>query len=415
MRLDKTLILLASAFSYRAQLFETAAERLGIKVVRGEDVPPPMLRKANVSLAVDYRDIPKSVDLILAYARKHPVGAIVGLDDSGTLIAAAACEQLGLPYNTPEAAMAARDKHIMRQRFARAGVPSPVFHHYRLSDDLEAIADDTQYPCVIKPTNLSGSRGVMRADNPMDFLHRIQQLKQILKSEGCDEFLVENYVPGMEVALEGLLDHEILHVLAIFDKPDPLEGPYFEETIYVTPSRLPAETQEAIRRTAAQAAVALGLRQGPVHAELRVNEKGSWMVEVAARSIGGNCSKALRFGSAIATRESLETLILQQAFGMPFETDLQSAASGVMMIPIPEAGVLRAVHGLAEAQKVDFIEEIEITARVDHPLEPLPEGDSYLGFIFSYGPTPEAVENALRTAHRKLHFDISPQLPLRTY
>ena len=407
------LVLLASAFSYRSQLFEQAAARLGIEVVKGEDVPPPMLGKVNVPLPLDYRDIPRSARLIERYAKNHPVGAIIGLDDSGTLIAAAASARLGLPYNALEAARAARDKHLMRQRFAEAGVPSPKFRLYHLSEDPKAIAARNRYPCVIKPTNLAGSRGVMRADNPKEFLERLERLRHILATERCDEFLVEDFIPGFEVALEGLLDNGKLHVLALFDKPDPLDGPFFEETIYVTPSRLPDETHQAVFDTTTRAAAALGLRQGPVHAELRVNSGGPWMVEIAARSIGGNCSKALRFDTNVTHQNiSLEELILRQAFGMPFNPQREKQADGVMMIPIRESGILTKVVGCEEARKVPLIEDVEITVQPNHPLAALPEGDSYLGFIFARGETPEAVEAAIREAHSKLGFEITPELPL---
>jgi biotin carboxylase len=199
-----------------------------------------------------------------------------------------------------------------------------------------------------------------------------------------------------------------LHVLALFDKPDPLEGPFFEETIYVTPSRLPPETQAAIFEAAAKAAAALGLREGPMHAELRLNGRGPWLLEVAARSIGGMCSKTLRFG----TDMSLEELILRQAFGMELDTQREKRAGGVMMIPIPQAGLLRAVHGEDEACAVPLIESVEIAASLNYPLVPLPEGDSYLGFIFARGDTPEAVETALREAHSKLRFEIAEEIPM---
>lgn len=447
------LILLASAHSYRVDLFKQAAARLGVDCLVGEDVPPPMLSKANTKLALDYSDVDRSARRIERYASTHQVGAILGLDDSGTLIAAEASKRLGLAYNDPEAARAARDKHEMRKRFAKAGVPSPAFHLYHFSDDTVTIAEQTRYPCVIKPTTLAGSRGVMRADNPEEFAARLTRLKRILKTHHCDEFLVEDYIPGEEVALEGLLDGGKLHVLALFDKPDPLEGPFFEETIYVTPSRLPWETQHEIFKISARAAAALGLRQGPVHAELRINEEGAWMVEIAARSIGGMCSKAVQFSTDMALEDiSLEELIILQAMGekegqsakrdkaglqrkgeivqplipqikttaemeqshdsRTYRLYSRSRASGVMMIPIPESGILTKVEGLEEAREVALIDEIEIAARLNHPLQAIPEGNSYLGFIFAKGKRPEEVENALREAHSKLRFEISPELPL---
>lgn len=403
-----SLLLLASAFTYRVTAFEQAAQRLGIPVVHGVDVPPPMLGKSNLPLALDYRDIPRSADLIEQFARKTPIGAILGLDDSGVLLAAAASERIDLPHNAPEAAQAARDKHLMRQKFAQAGVPSPRFRACRLGDDLPALAARTRYPCVIKPTTLAGSRGVMRADNPAEFLQRLERLWDILAGEPCDEFLVEDFIPGVEVALEGLMDYGQLHVLALFDKPDPLDGPFFEETIYVTPSRLPAETQAAIARTAERAAAALGLVTGPVHAELRVHRGQPVMVEIAARSIGGNCSKALRFD----LNTTLEELIIRQAFGLEFDTAhlTPETASGVMMIPIPRAGYLASVDGLEAAARIPLIAEIEITARLNQRIQPPPEGDSYLGFIFARAATPAAVEAALREAHSLLNIEISEEI-----
>ena len=402
---------MASAQSYRGRPFEKAAKKLGVDVVKGKDAPLPLLKEARKAeaLALDYRDLEKSTNAIEAYAQENPVGAILGLDDSGTLLAASASKRLGLAHNSPEAAKAARNKYVMRQRFAAAGAPSPKFHYFRLKDDAEEIAKLVDYPCVLKPITLSGSRGVMRADNAQELIERIARLKQILKLERCDEFLVEDYIPGVEVALEGLLDAGELHVLALFDKPDPLEGSYFEETIYVTPSRLPDETQAQILAATRQGAAALGLRDGPVHAELRVNEDGAWLVEMASRSIGGMCSESLHFQMDM----NLEELILRQAFGMDFlEAKLEQWAQGVMMIPIPAAGLLKGVWGVGEAREVQGVTKVEITAGLNHSLTPLPEGNSYLGFIFASGDTPEGVEEALRAAHARLRFEILEEIKL---
>lgn len=410
---EKPLLLLASAFTYRAKAFEDAAQRLGIPVIRGEDVPPPLLGKVNHPLPLDYRDIPHSAELIEHFAQTTPLGAILGLDDSGTLIAAAASERIDLPYNAPEATLAARDKHLMRQKFDQAGVPSPKFHHHFLDEDLTAIAIQTRYPCVIKPTTLAGSRGVMRANNPNEFIARVKRLRAILATEPCNEFLVEDFIPGVEVALEGLMDYGKLHVLALFDKPDPLDGPFFEETIYVTPSRLPTETQTAIARVAERAAAALGLVTGPVHAELRILAKTPprpIMVEIAARSIGGSCSKTLRFD----LHTTLEDLIIRQAYGYEIRNTeyQQPTASGVMMIPIPRTGLLTRIEGIEDASRVPLITEIEISAQLNQRIKALPEGDSYLGFIFARGESPAAVETALRESHSLLKIEILEELEL---
>lgn len=421
------LLLLASARTYRHQAFSDAAQKLGLEVVLGLDVPPPFLARMPNCLALDYRDHDRALKAIEQYAAQNPVRAVLGVDDSGVVLAARAAEALGLPHNAPEAAEAAGDKGRMRQGFAAAGVPSPRFHVSRLSDDpedvMETLADTgIGFPCVLKPTRLSASKGVMRADDPQQFVERFQRLRAICAKAGCEEFIVESFFPGAEVALEGLLDAGQLHVLALFDKPDPLDGPFFEETIYVTPSRLPAETQHALIRATEQACTALGLRAGPVHAELRValphlpapspkEREGMMVVEVAARSIGGLCSRVLRFAQNEET--SLEELILRQACGLPLPLARTDQAGGVMMIPVPGPGLLKAVDGLEEARRVPLIEEIEITAPLDNPLTPLPEGgDSYPGFIFARGSTPEAVTAALREAHRRLRFTLAPEFAL---
>ena len=409
------LLLLASARTYRNRAFTEAARKLGVEVTLGLDLPPPLLPKGGQRLALDYRDLSAATEAIVAYAREHPVAAILGVDDSGTLLAARAGAALGLAHNAPQAAEAAADKAQMRAHFAAAGVPSPPFQKFNVKDDPEEIVEivgegPIGFPCVLKPTRLSASKGVMRADNAFEFLERFERLKRILATEGCDDLVVERFIPGREVALEGLLRAGRLTVLALFDKPDPLDGPFFEETIYVTPSRLPAATQAAITRAAQDACAALGLREGPVHAELRVPDGRPVLVEVAARSIGGLCARSLRFTHSAEV--SLEELILRQALGLPVEAEREPRAGGVMMIPIPGAGLLRDVAGLAEAQAVPGIESIEITAPLNYPLVPLPEGDSYLGFIFARGATPDFVEAALRQAHACLEFEIAPALTL---
>lgn len=417
--LPKRVLLLLTARTYRAAAFVRAATRLGIDVVRGYDMHPRLAERWQVKLGLDYQEPDRAAEAIAAFARETPLGAIMAVDDAGTLVAAKAAARLGLPHNAPEAAEAARDKARMRELLARHGVPAPRAkkHYFRGGDsvkDLPAIAAHLPYPVVLKPLNLSGSRGVMRADDPESFIEAAQRLQQLLEQldpvPGPKPYLVEQYVPGEEVALEGLLVDGRLEILALFDKPDPLEGPYFEESIYVTPSQLTGRDQLAVRSVTARAAEALGLRHGPIHAELRLNDAGPWLIEVAGRSIGGLCSETLRFGPG----RSLEELILRQAFGMELG-DLSPAATagGVMMIPIPEAGLLKGVHGCEDAQAVPLVESVEITARLNYPLIPLPEGDSYLGFIFARGESPASVEAALREAHSKLSFDIAPQITLR--
>lgn len=404
-----TIILLMTPRTYRARPFLAAAKKLGLDAICAVDLPPELASTWNLDLAIDLRDPDAATRSLLDYAARHPVQAILAIDDAASLVAAQASAQLNLPHNLPQAALAARDKLHMRQALQAGGVRNPAFAAYPLHSDPAALAAEAPYPCVLKPLLLNGSRGVIRANNPAEFIAAWQTITLIIQQSAGEQIMIEAYIPGSEVALEGILTPNGLKVLALFDKPDPLEGPYFEETIYVTPSRLPASTQQAIHQTTAQAAHALGLRTGPIHAELRINQDGPWIVEIAGRSIGGLCSATLQFGPGI----SLEELILCQAVGQPID-DLtrEHASRGVMMIPIPQRGILREVRGIEAAQAVPGIESIEITAKRYYPVIPLPEGDSYLGFIFAHGEHPAEVEAALRAAHAHLDFTIEPEIIL---
>ncbi|HVB61771.1 MAG TPA: ATP-grasp domain-containing protein [Ktedonobacteraceae bacterium] len=404
-----------SPATYRAGAFLDAARRLQLEAVIGVDLPETLTEYWHVPLGVNFNDSSKAVQTIVAYASEHPVAAILSVDDSASEIAALASAALGLPHNAPRAAEAARDKLLMRALMSRGGAPCPVFRPFLLSSDPAAIAAQVTYPCVVKPTRLSGSRGVMRADNPAQCVAAFNRLKRLLLSEGYIEeetsILVEDFIPGVEVALEGILTHGQLKVLTLFDKPDPLDGPFFEETIYTTPSRLPEDVQRRVADVVQVAAASLDLREGPVHAELRVNERGPWMLEIAGRSIGGLCSTILEFGSGMC----LEELILRHATGETIDAvEREQTAAGVMMIPIPRAGMLKAVHGVEEARQVPLVTGVEITAKANHLLVPLPEGASYLGFIFARGATPTAVENALRQAHALLKFDVRREILVLT-
>ncbi len=329
------------------------------------------------------------------------------------MVAAVASAPLGLPHNPPEATRAARHKATLRRLLQAAGVRTPRHRVLPVDPALERAVRDQAYPCVLKPTFLAASRGVIRANNPEEFAAAFRRIAALLAlpevagkgKEAAREILVEEFVPGAEVALEGLLISGQLKVLALFDKPDPLDGPYFEETIYVTPSRHAAAARDAIASTTAAAVRAIGLREGPIHAELRLNDRGPWLIEIAARSIGGLCSRTLRFGAGL----SLEDLILMHAIGRGVETyERERQPAGVMMIPIPRAGILREVRGMHSAGQVVGVVDLTISATLGKPLVPLPEGSAYLGFIFARGDSPAAVEAALREAHGRLTFAIDP-------
>ena len=404
-----TVALLATANTYRGRPFGAAAQKLGLQVRWGVDLPAPLAAEWNVALALDFRDSEQAVRALTALAQREPLAAVIALDDAATVIAAEAAARLGLAHNSPSAALAARDKLIMRERLRAGGARSPAFSAFPMDADASKIAARCGYPCVLKPLLLNGSRGVIRADNAAEFESAWRRVCAILRKSVGTHILVEDYIPGREVAVEALLGENGLRPLAIFDKPDPLEGPFFEETIYVTPSRLSADEQEAVLAATRESARALGLRTGPLHAELRLNAEGVWPIESAGRSIGGLCSRTLRFRSGV----SLEELVLRQATGLPIGSlAAERGSRGVMMIPIPVRGLLRGVTGVQATEALPGIERVEITAKLNYALQPLPEGDGYLGFIFARGEEPAQVEAALRRAHSLLHFEIETEIPL---
>lgn len=412
------VLLLLPTNTYRSGAFLEAAKGLGVEAVVASE-RPNVFQEAQPGryLSLDFFNPDKAARQAIDFAATRPIDAIVGIDDATTVLAAALSAGLSLPHNSVASTAASRDKHQMRDLLSRDGVPVPSYVLRSLDDDPVLEARRMVYPCVVKPLMLSASRGVIRADDEGQFVGAVRRLEAILRTPDAAalgdiarQVLIEAFVPGREVALEGLLVRGELHVLALFDKPDPLDGPFFEETIYVTPSRLPAPVQTEIASCTARAARALGLQDGPVHAELRVGSRGPSVIEVAARSIGGLCSRTLRFGTGL----SLEELILRHALGMGISSlTRERRAAGVMMIPIPRAGVLKEVRGQAEARSVSGIEEIAITAHPGEDLVPLPEGARYPGFIFARAESPERVEAALREAHRRLAFVVVPPRAIR--
>jgi len=415
------LLLLLPTRSYRTDDFLAAARRLGVEVVVGSDLchrVEEAVGGVRGQVSLDYRRPAEAAERIAELARERPIRGVVAADDGTSVIAALAAERLGLPANPPASARAAGHKGESRRRLRAAGVPVPAFAIHPLAAGPEGPAGQTRYPCVLKPLALSASRGVIRADDPASFAAAWRRIERILErsrserrpadEEARRSILVEAFVPGPEVALEGLLRQGRLEVLALFDKPDPLDGPFFEETIYLTPSRHPAPLQAEVERVVAAAAAALGLREGPVHAELRLSAAGPVVLEVAARSIGGLCARTLRFGAGI----SLEEVIVAHALGLGLDSiRRERRAAGVMMLPIPAAGILHGVAGLEAARAVPGVEDVVVTIPVGREVEPLPEGDAYLGFLFARGEAPAEVEAALRRGHAELSFDIRARLP----
>lgn len=394
------VLLLLPTSTYRATDFVRAAGRLGAEVVVGSEERQALADDmGDRAVVVPLSDISGSVDAIAALHERSPIDAVVAVDDQGVEVAAVAGERLGLRHNDPAAAAATRDKSVMREALARAGIPQPRFALVHDLSELDHVSGTIPFPWVVKPLHLSASRGVIRADD----LPSARRAAERVRAIADGPVLVEEYVPGVEVAVEGIVRREGFEVLAVFDKPDPLVGPYFEETIYVTPSRLPSHVLDAIAAITERAASAIQLSSGPVHAELRIGDDVR-VIEIAARSIGGLCARTLRFGAGIA----LEELILRDALDLPVE-DIrrEAAASGVMMLPIERAGVLDEVRGQDAARAVPGITGLEITVPRGRAVIALPEGDRYLGFLFARADTPEEVEAALRAGYAALDVVLS--------
>ena len=407
------LLLLLPTTTYRADDFVHAAGQLGIDLtVASEESSSVEAHNPNGLLSLDFNQTEQAAESVVAFSRKVPVHAVLGVDERTAHTAAVIASALSLPHNSARATSGARNKFEMRELLHKGSVPQPRYRKFSMADPPEDIASQITYPCVLKPLNLSASRGVIRANNASKFVEACQEVKTILHApeileQGTirDEFLVENFTPGQEVALEGLVTKGNLHVLALFDKPDPLDGPFFEETIYVTPSRLDAAEQRQATHITTRAIRALGITDGPIHAELRVGLMGPVVIELAARSIGGRCSRALRFGTGM----SLEEVVIRHVMGMEIPSlEREAKAAGVMMIPIPGEGVLMEVRGQEEARNVSGIESLEITAHKGQTLKPYPVGSPpYLGFIIARADSPEAVESALRESHRFLEILIA--------
>jgi len=415
----KRLLLLTSKLGYQARSFADAARGLGAEVVFGTDrchqLGDPW---RDAALPLHFERPVEAAGEIASTAAGASVHAILALGDRPLVAAAHAARLLGLRYNSPESVAVARNKLRQRETLRAAGLPVPEFFSFALDEDVDRALRRVRFPCVVKPLMLSMSQGVVRANDAAEFRAAIARVRalvaspeiQITREEGLDRLLVEDYIPGAEAALEGLIEEGRLRPLALFDKPDPLEGPYFEETIYVTPSRLSAAVQNAVLGCAQRTVAALSLTHGPLHAEFRMNAHGPWVLEAQPRPIGGLCARALRFGPQ---RMPLEELLARHALGLDTRgLEREANASGVMMIPVPRSGVLEGAAGVEDAARVPGVESVEITARLHDYIAAWPEGSTYLGFIFARAAQPADVERALRNAYALLQFDLRPRLPV---
>ena len=412
--MNRRILLVAATTGYQTRTFEEAARAMEMDVVLTIDrcvhLEGPWGEHA---IPVRF-DQPEQAAALLARLDRRPDG-IVAVGDKPTEIAALTAAVLGLRFHPLRAVLACRSKYLARESFHNAGLLVPNYFWMPVQEEASQFATLASYPCVLKPLGLSGSRGVIRANNETEFCDAANRIRALLREpdikrtrEAHNEFIhVETYIPGREFAVEGIVTGGRLQVLAIFDKPDPLEGPFFEETLYITPSREPADVQDDLIRAAQDGVKALGLTDGPVHAEMRYNSSGAWLLEIAARPIGGLCAESLRFTGGVKLAE----LILRHAVGEDISgLQRESAASGVMMIPIPHSGIYSNVSGVEEAAA--YADDVVITAQPGQRLLALPEGSSYLGFLFARDDTPQKVEYRLRQAHKKLTIDIATELPL---
>ena len=406
----KRVLLLLPTTSYRNEAFIAAGKKVGVEMITAADYCHRLAPGWGLDpiRAVHFDRPGEALDVVLR-SLKHKPDAVLAVDDPGLELAALLNERLGLAANLPEAVRRVRDKLSFRQMQKEGGLLCPDFRHLPSDADPAELLSRLKWPVVVKARRLSGSRGVIRADNAQAYLQAVSWVKGIQNKADRDAadlgLVVEGFIPGREYALESILDHGKLNTLAWFDKPDPLDGPYFEETIYVTPSRLPNRTQEEIHHAVQHACRLAGLVTGPVHAEMRVNDEGVWLLEVAARSIGGLCGTTLNHVLGI----TLEELILRHALNEPVALSASREGAGVMMIPIPRRGIYRGVRNLGSALEVPGITGIRITAQAGQIIAPPPDGASYLGFIFSLCANPAEAEMALRLAHTRLLFDIQPE------
>ena len=407
------LLLITPPNSYRTAAYLAAARRRGIAVLVASEGEYSLVSEIAGGLHIDLQD-PVALDRLLAANREHPFAGVIASDDASVELGSRIAQQLELPHNPPQAARCTRRKDLSRQALAAAGVPVPACRVIDLRCPLQPQPGLPAFPCVVKPLAMSASRGVIRADNPAETMAACERIRRIISQDAVtDSFeathaLLEAFIPGPEVALEGLLHAGRLSVLTIFDKPDPLEGPYFEETYYITPTRHTAADQRQLVESVTAACHALGLQEGPVHAEVRLNGSEAVIMEVASRTIGGDCARLLQFG----TGHGLEDLVIAHAVGQPLPIEPQDGAAGVLMIPIRDAGILRRVEGISRARAVPGIEDIVISIREGYELVPLPEGGNYLGFVFARAASPAAAESALRAAHAELDFVVAPAIKI---
>ena len=413
MKQAKRVLLIAPYGSYRTAAYVKIAKQLGFDCIVGSTgyhavshVPGSTIINLDLgSVDLDLERLQKQHDRTVFHG-------VIATDDSVVEIAAELAKRLHLPGNSVEAVRRTCRKDLLKNAFLNSTVLSPSGFEVRLDQPFETQISFSTYPCVAKPLTLSASRGVIRADNPGELKAALARIWRLIQKDGEDKYpiaLVERFIPGKEIAVEGLLLNGVLSILAIFDKPIPLNGPYFEETIYVTPSALSDDEQQEVKQVLSRACECLELRQGPVHAECRLNEQGIWIIDIASRSIGGQCGQLIKAGTGV----TLEEMIVRNSVGESTTSKVIEKAVGVMMIPVPgSGGILRRIEGLGNAARVSGVTGVELDARPGQILTPWPEGCAYPGFIFAEAESPGKVVRTLEQAHAELKFVYSPSLPV---
>ena len=405
---DKHVLIVSPPDSYRIVPYIRAAQSLGLNVLLASHGEWAMSSPDTTGIDTPLEDFDSALALLSTECIDRQVDAVIGTDDGTLRLAAELARRLDLVQNPPSSVSLARRKDLSRHALLAAGMPVPRFRVVHVGHAREASLAQTDYPCVVKPLALAGSRGVIRADDRDQLVAAIERTSRIIAAEAdlheASHVLIEDFIPGREYALEGMLRDGQLELLALFDKPEPMDGPFFEETYYIMPSLLARDEQQRLIDTVQRACQAFGLSSGPVHAECRINAQGIWLIELAARTIGGLCSRLLNFG----TGYTLEQLVLANACGMSLPVRASDRAAGVLMLPIRQSGILRRVEGVLAASRVPHIDDIQITIREGSRLLALPEGSSYLGFVFASADDPRTVETALRQANDLLDIVIAP-------
>ena len=405
---NSAVILIIPSASYRTSAFITAVKKLDLKVLVISDKSQVFSGKYPDNLIImNFHHWKDRLDEISEWSERNGLKAVIGVDEESIVLAANISNYLNKEHNPVDSVLLTKNKYLMRIELKKAGICSPWFKRFPVHESPKKIINEIIFPCVIKPTFLSASRGVIRVNTIKELsdgfktLNDLLSLEEIRKRGGdqSDWILVEEYIPGKEVAIEGIVSEGKLKVLAVFDKPEPLVGPTFEETIFVTPSILPEKTLYSLFETAEIAVNTLGIVKGPVHIEIRINSSGNYILECASRSIGGICSNVLEFHGGM----SLEELILRSYLGRNVEkTKLTDTARGVMMMPNEKSGILKEIRGVEDALNVKGVTDLQITLKPGENLEPLPKGDRYLGFIFAEDKDQELVIKALKNAWSKI-------------